>query len=82
MEPPWTSLSEIEHASLEIEKLNAEKKPDYKKWLHMLIAPGGSLGGARPKANVLDKNNILGLLNFLVNMMRMILVHGKLWLIN
>lgn len=27
---------------------------EYSKWLQMLIAPGGSLGGARPKAGVLD----------------------------
>jgi len=55
--PPWTSLREIEHASLEIEKDDAEKNQNYKKWLNMLIAPGGSLGGARPKASVLDEKN-------------------------
>lgn len=53
--PPWTSLRELEHASLELEKNDAEKKPSYSKWLSMLIAPGGSLGGARPKASVVDK---------------------------
>jgi len=52
--PPWTSLRELEQASLEIERPEAEKDPHYKKWLRMLIAPGGSLGGARPKAGVLD----------------------------
>lgn len=55
--PPWTSLRELENASLELEKDHAEDNPKYKKWLSMLIAPGGSLGGARPKASVLDKNN-------------------------
>ena len=54
--PPWTSIREIEKASLEIEKSGAEKNPNYKKWLAMLVAPGGSLGGARPKASVLDEN--------------------------
>ena len=34
---------------------NAEEQPDYGEWLRMLIAPGGSLGGARPKASVLDE---------------------------
>lgn len=55
--PPWTSLRELEHASLELEKNDAEANPDYSKWLQMLIAPGGSLGGARPKASVIDEDN-------------------------
>lgn len=54
--PPWTSLRELENASLELEKDDAEKNPNHAKWLNMLIAPGGSLGGARPKASVLDEN--------------------------
>ena len=53
--PPWTELRAIESACLAIEKKDAEKKSQYEKWLNMLIAPGGSLGGARPKACVLDK---------------------------
>lgn len=53
--PPWTELRAIESACLAIEKKDAEKKSHYQQWLNMLIAPGGSLGGARPKACVLDK---------------------------
>jgi serine/threonine-protein kinase HipA len=53
--PPWTSLRELEHASLQIERDGAETDSDYGRWLRMLIAPGGSLGGARPKAGVLDE---------------------------
>jgi hypothetical protein len=34
----------------------AEDRKEYMTWLKMLIAPGGSLGGARPKAKILDKN--------------------------
>ncbi|HSW71375.1 MAG TPA: HipA domain-containing protein [Gammaproteobacteria bacterium] len=55
--PPWASLRELERASLELEKNNAENNPAYSKWLKMLIAPGGSLGGARPKASVTDEKN-------------------------
>jgi len=62
--PPWTSLRELEYASLEIEKDNAEKKPGYSKWLKMLIAPGGSLGGARPKAGVIDEHKHLWIAKF------------------
>ncbi len=62
--PPWASLRELEHASLELEKENAEKNPSYSKWLQMLIAPGGSLGGARPKASVVDKKKHLWIAKF------------------
>lgn len=54
--PPWTKLRELEHASQKLEQDNAESESDYLNWLNMLIAPGGSLGGARPKASVLDGN--------------------------
>ena len=53
--PPWTKLRELEHASLQLEREDAESDRDYLNWLKMLIAPGGSLGGARPKASVLDE---------------------------
>ncbi len=60
----WASLRELEHASLEIEKDDAEKNPEYSKWLKMLIAPGGSLGGARPKASVTDERKLLWIAKF------------------
>ena len=49
--PPFASLRELEHAAWQLE--NDDDK-DASKWLKMLIAPGSSLGGARPKANVTD----------------------------
>ena len=55
--PPWTSLRELEHASLQLERQDVEDDPDYGRWLQMLIAPGGSLGGARPKAGVRDERD-------------------------
>lgn len=62
--PPWASLRELEHASLELEKADAETNPNYSKWLQMLIAPGGSLGGARPKASVFDEKKHLWIAKF------------------
>lgn len=62
--PPWASLRELEYASLELEKKDAEKKPSYSKWLQMLIIPGASLGGARPKASVIDQRKHLWLAKF------------------
>lgn len=62
--PPWTSLRELEHASLELERQGVEDDTDYARWLRMLIAPGGSLGGARPKASVRDDQGRLWIAKF------------------
>lgn len=62
--PPWTSLRELEHASLQLERQGVEDDPDYGRWLRMLIAPGGSLGGARPKASVRDERDRLWIAKF------------------
>jgi serine/threonine-protein kinase HipA len=62
--PPWTSLRELENASLQLEKDDAENDPEYSKWLKLLIAPGGSLGGARPKASVVDEQGRLWIAKF------------------
>jgi serine/threonine-protein kinase HipA len=48
--PPWAQLRDLEHASLQLERDDAEDDKDYMKWLRMLIVPGSSLGGSRPKA--------------------------------
>jgi serine/threonine-protein kinase HipA len=62
--PPWTSLRELEYASLQLEKEDAINDPEYTKWLSMLIDPGSSLGGARPKASVLDEKGNLWIAKF------------------
>jgi len=61
--PPWTSLRELEAASLRIEE---DSIPDGEilKWINMLIAPGASLGGARPKASVIDEKQQLWIAKF------------------
>ena len=61
--PPWASLRELEHASLQFEEDNTED-PEYLKWIGLLIAPGSSLGGARPKASVMDAKNNLWIAKF------------------
>ncbi len=62
--PPWTSLRSLEFASLQLEKEDISEDPEYIKSLNMLIAPGSSLGGARPKASVLDTNDELWFAKF------------------
>ena len=59
--PPFASLRELEHAAWQLE--NDDDK-DASKWLKMLVAPGSSLGGARPKANVTDANGDLWIAKF------------------
>jgi serine/threonine-protein kinase HipA len=62
--PQWASLRELEHASLELEKEDMIGNPECIKWLNMLVAPGGSLGGARPKASIIDPNGNLWIAKF------------------
>jgi serine/threonine-protein kinase HipA len=62
--PPWTSLRELEHASLQLERDDAINDPEYAQWLSVLIDPGLSLGGARPKASVIDDNGHLWIAKF------------------
>lgn len=61
--PPISSLRELEHAAKQIEE-NDSDDPEYLKWLYMLMSPGSSLGGARPKACVLDEENSLWIAKF------------------
>ncbi|UAB84186.1 HipA domain-containing protein [Zunongwangia sp. SCSIO 43204] len=62
--PPFAALRDLEFASLQLEKENASENPEYLKWLNMLMAPGSSLGGARPKANVRDVDGGLWIAKF------------------
>lgn len=59
--PPWTSLRTLEEASREYEK---DKNLMSQKWLNQLIRPGSSLGGARPKAGVVDSKGNLWIAKF------------------
>ena len=61
--PPWTSIRELEEASLRFEEDDVDDT-EKMKWLNMLMAPGSSLGGARPKASVLDTKGQLWIAKF------------------
>lgn len=62
--PPWTSIGELERISLRLEDDDVVDDPEYVKWLKMLVAPGASLGGARPKASVVDSGGHLWIAKF------------------
>lgn len=59
--PPWTTLRQLESASLAFEKNDDGME---EKWLKQLVAPGSSLGGARPKASVLAPDGSLWIAKF------------------
>ncbi|WP_340677305.1 HipA domain-containing protein [Paraglaciecola sp.] len=56
--PPIASLAELEYAAMQIENEPDIDSDEYQKWLYMLISPGSSLGGARPKACVKDNDGL------------------------
>ncbi|MES2757404.1 MAG: HipA domain-containing protein [Pseudomonadota bacterium] len=62
--PPFVQLRELEAAVSALERDQDNTAPAGGDWLRMLIAPGGSLGGARPKASVIDPNGRLWIAKF------------------
>ena len=59
--PPWATLRSLEEASRNFEN---DETGLAEKWLQQLIKPGSSLGGARPKATVVDPENQLWIAKF------------------
>ena len=62
--PPLTDIRELIAASSEIEKSEEENQLPEMRWIAQLVQPGSSLGGARPKASVIDENKILYIAKF------------------
>ena len=60
--PPWASIRALQQAAVSFEQ--DEQNTESKKWLEILMAPGSSLGGARPKANIIDTDNSLWIAKF------------------
>lgn len=59
--PPWASLRTLEEASRQFEN---DDNLLNEKWLNQLLRPGSSLGGARPKATVVDAKGQLWIAKF------------------
>lgn len=59
--PPWASVRDLQHSASVF-----ESDPDghEKEWLELLLAPGSSLGGGRPKANIMDNDGQLWIAKF------------------
>lgn len=60
--PPWASIRELQNAAFIFE--NDINNEDVNRYLSVLITPGSSLGGARPKANILDADKSLWIAKF------------------
>ncbi|WP_339627972.1 HipA domain-containing protein [uncultured Maribacter sp.] len=60
--PPWSSLGDLQEAAKQLE--NDDQSDAVRKWIAVLIAPGSSLGGARPKANIFDAKKNLWIAKF------------------
>ncbi len=58
---PWTTLRTLESATLALE---ADRDGMLEIWLNLLLAPGSSLGGARPKAAVQGEDGPLWIAKF------------------
>ena len=62
--PPLTDIRELIAASSEIEKSEEENHLPERRWIEQLVQPGSSLGGARPKASVINESKILHIAKF------------------
>jgi serine/threonine-protein kinase HipA len=65
--PPVARLRELEAAARAVDEEGAPDRPEYSDWLRMLVVPGSSLGGARPKASFSDEHGALWLAKFPAN---------------
>jgi len=60
--PPWARLRELEYG---VSQLEDDPDPaEEARWIAQLVAPGSSLGGARPKATVADEQGNLWIAKF------------------
>lgn len=62
--PALTHLAELQAVALELTRKKVDDLDLLQQWLKVLVAPGASLGGARPKANLQDGRGSLWIAKF------------------
>ncbi len=62
--PPAASLRELETVAREISAKRIDDLKALRQWLKVIVAPGASLGGARPKASFTETNGSLWIAKF------------------
>jgi serine/threonine-protein kinase HipA len=62
--PPIARVAELQAVAFELTRKKQDDLDKMKEWLRVLVAPGSSLGGARPKANLVDEDGSLWIAKF------------------
>ncbi len=62
--PPVARIAELQAVAFELTRKKQDDLDKIKEWLKVLVAPGSSLGGARPKANLVDEDGALWIAKF------------------
>lgn len=62
--PPITQLGALQQVAFELSRKKLDDLPLLQQWLKVLVAPGASLGGARPKANLAGPHDSLWIAKF------------------
>lgn len=62
--PPMSTLRELEAVAFQLSHRQIDDLDALRKWLSVLVAPGASLGGARPKANFTEEDGSLWIAKF------------------
>ncbi len=62
--PPVAGLRELENVAIELTSKHIDDLDALRRWLAVLVAPGASLGGARPKANFTEADGSLWIAKF------------------
>lgn len=62
--PPVTSLRELQAVAFELTNKSINDLGALRRWLAVLVAPGASLGGARPKANFTEADGSMWIAKF------------------
>lgn len=62
--PPMSTLRDLEAVAYQLSHRQIDDLDALRKWLSVLVAPGASLGGARPKANFTEKDGSLWIAKF------------------
>lgn len=62
--PPVARIAELQAIAFELTRKTMAAPDKIKAWLQVLVAPGASLGGARPKANLVDEQGHLWIAKF------------------
>ena len=62
--PPVARIAELQAVAYELTRKKQDDVDKIREWLKVLVAPGSSLGGARPKANLVDEDGSLWIAKF------------------